>query len=124
MAKKVEKIEVPSWDYAPSLESTSHIELKERYDLYIDGKWVKPTSGKYFATVNPANEQKLAEVAHGNALDVDKAVKAARKAYNEVWSKMPGSERAKYIYRIARLMQLRRWMLEKLFENQEMWTFL
>jgi aldehyde dehydrogenase (NAD+) len=56
MAKKVEKIEVPSWDYAPSLESTSHIELKERYDLYIDGKWVKPTSGKYFDTVNPANE--------------------------------------------------------------------
>jgi aldehyde dehydrogenase (NAD+) len=107
MAKKVEKIEVPSWDYAPSLESTSHIALKEKYDLYIDGKWVKPTSGKYFATVNPANEQKLAEVAHGNSYDVDIAVKAARKAYNEVWSKMPGSERAKYIYRIARLMQER-----------------
>jgi aldehyde dehydrogenase (NAD+) len=107
MAKKVEKIEVPSWDYAPSLESASHIALKEKYDLYIDGKWVKPTSGKYFATVNPANEQKLAEVAHGNSYDVDIAVKAARKAYNEVWSKMPGSERAKYIYRIARLMQER-----------------
>ncbi len=107
MVKKVSKIEVPSWDYSPSLESTSHIVLKEKYDLYIDGRWVKPHSGKYFATVNPADEQKLADIAYGNALDVDKAVKAARKAYNEVWSKMPGSERAKYIYRIARLMQER-----------------
>ena len=96
-----------SWDYAPSLEGTSHIQLKKKYDLFIDGKWVKPKSGKYFTTVNPANEEVLAEVAHANEADVDLAVKAARKAYNTVWSKMAPSERAKYIYRIARLMQER-----------------
>jgi aldehyde dehydrogenase (NAD+) len=96
-----------SWDYAPSLEGTSHIQLKKKYDLFIDGKWVNPKSGKYFTTVNPANEEVLAEMAHANEADVDLAVKAARKAYNTVWSKMAPSERAKYIYRIARLMQER-----------------
>jgi aldehyde dehydrogenase (NAD+) len=96
-----------SWEYAPSLESTAHIQLKKRYDLFIDGKWVKPTSGKYFTSINPANEEVLAEVAHANEADVDLAVKAARKAYTHVWSKMAASERAKYIYRIARLMQER-----------------
>ena len=93
------------WNYSASLESTSHIQLKEKYELFIGGKFVKPNSGKYYKTINPANEQVLAEVAYGNEKDIDLAVKAARKAYNEVWSKMPGKERAKYIYRIARLMQ-------------------
>jgi aldehyde dehydrogenase (NAD+) len=102
-AKK--NIPIVEWDYAPSLESTTHIELKKRYDLFIGGKWVKPSSGKYFETINPANEEVLAEIAHGNDKDVDLAVKAARKAYKEVWSIMPAAERAKYIYRIARLMQ-------------------
>lgn len=96
-----------NWEYDPSPESTGHIRLKKQYDLFIDGKWVKPNSGKYFASTNPATEEVLAEVAHANEKDVDLAVKAARKAYTEVWSKMPGSERAKYIYRIARLMQER-----------------
>lgn len=95
------------WDFAPSLESTDHISIKKQYELFIDGKWVKPTSGKYFDTINPATEEKLASIAEANEKDVDKAVKAARKAYNEVWSKMPAKERAKYIYRIARLIQER-----------------
>lgn len=103
MAKK----QIKGWDYSPAPESTSHIDLKKRYDLYINGEWVKPSSKKYFKTINPANEEVLAEVAHANEKDVDKAVKAARKAYNEVWSKISASERAKYIYRIARLMQER-----------------
>lgn len=94
-----------SWDYAPSPESTSHVKLKERYDLYIDGKFVAPSSGKYFKTINPATEKTIAEVAYGNEADVDKAVKAARRAYETVWSKLPASERGKYIFRIARLMQ-------------------
>src|SRR5574343_223879 len=98
---------VVEWDYSPSLEGTSHIQLKTQYDLFIDGKWVKPSSGKYFQTINPANEEVLSEVAYGNEKDVDLAVKAARKAYTEVWSVMPAAERAKYIYRIARLMQER-----------------
>jgi aldehyde dehydrogenase (NAD+) len=104
MAKKQE-LQNNSWEYAPSLESTSHISIQKKYDLYIDGKWVKPSSGKYFKTINPANEEVLAEVAHANEKDIDKAVKAARKAYTNVWSKMTGAERAKYIYRLARMMQ-------------------
>lgn len=107
MATKKDKTIGLEWEYAPSLESTSHIDLKKRYEHFIDGKWVKPNSGKYFATINPANEEVLAEVAHGDQADIDKAVKAARKAYLEVWSIMPASERAKYIYRIARMMQER-----------------
>lgn len=103
MAKKQTK----GWDYSPALESTSHVELKKRYDLYINGEWVKPSSKKYFKTINPATEEVLAEVAHANEEDVDRAVKAARKAYTDVWSKTSPSERAKYIYRIARLMQER-----------------
>lgn len=95
------------WDFAPSLESSDHFSIKKQYELFIGGKWVQPTSGKYFDTINPANEQKIASIAEANDKDVDKAVKAARKAYNEVWSKMPAKERAKYIYRIARLIQER-----------------
>ena len=95
------------WNYSPALESTSHLKLKKQYDLFINGEFVKPSSGKYFDTINPANEEKLAEIAHANEEDVDKAVKAARKAYTEVWSVMPAKERAKYIFRIARIMQER-----------------
>ena len=95
------------WNFSPSPESTGHVKLKEQYDLYIDGKWIKPESGIYFETINPANKKKLADVAYANEKDVDKAVKAARNAYDTVWSKLNGNERAKYIYRIARLMQER-----------------
>src|SRR5215467_5676068 len=95
------------WEYAPAPESTSHIKLKDRYDLFINGKFVKPSSGKYFDTINPATEEKIAEVAEANAADVDKAVKAARSAYEKVWSKMPAAERAKYIFRISRMIQER-----------------
>ncbi|MCE2712251.1 MAG: aldehyde dehydrogenase family protein [Cryomorphaceae bacterium] len=105
MAKKSSN-KTTSWDYAPSLESTSHIKIKEHYDLFIDGKWVKPSSGKYFVTINPANETVLSNVAHGNRQDIDKAVAAAKKAYKG-WSNLSGSERGKYLYRIARLIQER-----------------
>ena len=95
------------WNYASAPEGTDHISLKNKYDLYINGKWVKPTTGKYFDTINPSNKEKIAQIAYANDKDVDKAVKAARRAYVDVWSKMQPSERAKYIYRIARLMQER-----------------
>jgi aldehyde dehydrogenase (NAD+) len=95
------------WNYDPSPESTSHVKLKERYGLFIGGEFVEPLSGAYFETVNPANGEKIAEVAQAGAEDVDAAVKAARKAYENVWSKMLPKERAKYIFRIARLMQER-----------------
>jgi aldehyde dehydrogenase (NAD+) len=95
------------WSYAPAPESKSIASIKERYELFINGAFVKPSSKKYFKTINPANEEILSEVAEAGTADVDKAVKAARGAYNKVWKKMPGKERAKYIYRIARMMQER-----------------
>lgn len=96
-----------TWDLAPAPESTSHFKLKEKYDLFINGEFVAPKSGKYFDTINPANEKVLAKVAEANEEDVDLAVKAARKAYETVWSKLSGKERGKYIYRIARILQER-----------------
>jgi aldehyde dehydrogenase (NAD+) len=96
-----------SWNYAPAPESTSHAKLKSSYDLFIDGKFVAPQSGKYFDTINPATEAKLASVAEANEKDVDKAVKAARKAYENTWSKMAAKDRGKYLFRIARLIQER-----------------
>ena len=106
MAKKTIQINFDTgWDLAPAPESTDHIKINDQYNLFIGGKWVKPKSGKYFTTTNPATEEKLAKVAEANDKDIDAAVKAARKAYNTVWSKMPAKERGKYIYRIARLMQ-------------------
>ncbi|MFN5136561.1 MAG: aldehyde dehydrogenase family protein [Chitinophagaceae bacterium] len=96
-----------SWNYAPAPESKSIASIKEKYELFINGEFVKPASKKYFKTINPANEEVLSEVADANASDVDKAIKAARTAYDKVWKKMPGKERAKYIYRIARMMQER-----------------
>ena len=93
--------------YSPAPESTNHIEIKERYPLFIKGKFSEPQNGKYFSTINPATEKKLSEVAVANQADVDFAVKSARNAYKNVWSKMPPKERSKYIYRIARVLQER-----------------
>ena len=93
--------------YSPAPESTNHIEIKERYPLFIKGKFSEPQSGKYFSTINPATEKKLSEVAVANQADVDFAVKSAQNAYKNVWSKMPPKERSKYIYRIARVLQER-----------------
>jgi len=94
-----------SWEYAPSPEATDHFKIEPRYELFIGGKWRTPKSGKYFATTSPSTEEKLADIAEGNAEDVDLAVKAARHAYERVWSKMRPAERAKYIFRIARAIQ-------------------
>ena len=94
------------WQYSPAPESTDHIKVKKRYELFIGGEFVAPESGKYFATVNPATEERLSRVASAGAADVDAAMKAARKA-QAGWSKMKASERGKYIYRIARIMQER-----------------
>jgi len=94
------------WGYDPAPESADHIRLKPSYDLFIGGKFVKPESEKYFDTVNPATGKVIAKVAEANAADVDKAVKAARKAFGP-WSKLPAAERGKYIYRIARIIQER-----------------
>ncbi|HEX2060522.1 MAG TPA: aldehyde dehydrogenase family protein [Thermoanaerobaculia bacterium] len=93
------------WEYSPSLESTDHVRIESRYNLFIGGKFVEPHSKKWFPTLNPATEDPLAEVAEADAEDVDRAVKEARRAYEKVWRKISPSERAKYIFRIARLIQ-------------------
>ncbi len=93
------------WDYAPAPEESKNYVIAPRHELFINGKFVAPHSGKYFDTINPATEDKITEIALGDAEDVDIAVKAARRAYEKVWSKMPGRERGKYLYRIARIIQ-------------------
>ncbi|MFL6540711.1 MAG: aldehyde dehydrogenase family protein [Chthoniobacterales bacterium] len=93
------------WSYAPAPEANNYIQLRKRYQHFINGKFVAPHSGKHFPSINPATEEQLAEIAEGDAYDVDLAVKAARAAYKNVWSKLPGRERGKYLYRIARLVQ-------------------
>jgi len=92
---------------SPAPESKSAAKIDPQYDLFINGKFEKPLSKKYFDTINPATEEKLSSVAEANSADVNKAVKAARDAYDRVWKKMPPKERAKYIYRIARMLQER-----------------
>lgn len=93
------------WTYAPAPESKSAATINKQYDLFINGEWQKPSGGKYFDTINPANEEKLSEVAEASTNDVDKAVNAARNAYEKVWKRMPAKERAKYVFRIARMVQ-------------------
>ncbi len=87
--------------YAPSLETTP-VRIAERYDHFIGGRWVPSAGGETFATVNPATEETLAQVAAGTAEDVDRAVAAAREAYERYWRPMRPADRAKYLYRIAR----------------------
>ncbi len=94
-------------EYAPAPESKDHIELKKKYELFIGGKFVKPKQGKYFETLNPATGKKIADIAEGTKEDVDKAVKAARTAYDKYWSKLSPKDRGKYVYRIARMIQER-----------------
>jgi aldehyde dehydrogenase (NAD+) len=92
-------------EYAPSIEATDIVKIESKNKLFIDGKFVDPTSKKYFPTVNPATGATLSQIAAASEKDVDLAVKAARKAYTKVWSKMSGKERGKYLFRIARLIQ-------------------
>jgi aldehyde dehydrogenase (NAD+) len=106
MKKKVENNSF-TWSYAPAPESSSHVQLKKEYDLFINGKFVKAKSGKSFKTINPATEKQIATVADADAKDVDFAMKSAKQAYDKVWGKMKASERGKYIYRIARMIQER-----------------
>ncbi|MDZ5441919.1 aldehyde dehydrogenase family protein [Micromonospora sp. 4G57] len=95
------------FEYAPAPESRSVVDIKPSYGLFIDGKFVDPTDGGSFKSINPASEEVLAEVAEAGGQDVDRAVRAARTAYDKVWGPMPGRDRAKYLYRIARIIQER-----------------
>ncbi len=94
---------MPSFEYAPAPESRAIVDLAASYGLFIDGEFTDGSAAS-FKTINPATEEVLAEVACGDEIDVDRAVKAARRAYTKVWGPMPGKERAKYLYRIARIL--------------------
>ncbi len=94
-------------EYAPAPESTKIVNIAKSYDLFIGGKFVKAKSGKTFSTINPATEEHLSTIAEASTDDVNKAVKAARKGYENYWRDMPGKQRARYLYRIARQIQER-----------------
>lgn len=94
------------WNYTSAKESKDHILLKEKYDLFINGEFVKSNSRVYFNSVNPANDEIIAKISEANKEDIDLAVKAANAAFKR-WSKLKAKERAKYIFRIARMIQER-----------------
>jgi aldehyde dehydrogenase (NAD+) len=96
-----------AFEYAPAPESRSIVDLRPNYGLFVDGSFVDSEGGEPFKTVNPATEEVLAEVVSATPADVDRAVAAARRAYDTVWGPMPGRDRAKYLYRIARILQER-----------------
>jgi aldehyde dehydrogenase (NAD+) len=95
------------WVYAPAPESRDVVSIQSEYGLFLGGEFVAPRSGEHFATINPASEEPLASVAQAGQEDVDLAVASARQAYERSWGTMPGRERAKYLYRIARAIQER-----------------
>jgi len=106
--KKQDRSLVPSaFEYAPALESRDLVKLEDRYGLFIGGEFVEPRSGEFHPSVSPSSEEELADVAYGGAEDVDAAVGAARDAFDNGWSSWPAGERAKVIYRIARILQER-----------------
>ncbi|MDQ6719482.1 MAG: aldehyde dehydrogenase family protein [Candidatus Dormibacteraeota bacterium] len=95
-----------AFEYAPAPESTDHIRIQPRYGLFVGGRMLEPHSRKRFPTTNPATEQQLSEVAEADAIDVGRAVEAAEKAFTS-WSRMAPSRRARYLFRISRLIQER-----------------
>jgi aldehyde dehydrogenase (NAD+) len=96
--------ELTAWEYAPAPQERNIVTIAPSYGLFINGEFTPAADGRTFATVNPATEEPLTEVAQAGQQDVDRAVKAARTAYEKVWGPMPAAQRAKYIYRIARLI--------------------
>ena len=94
-----------SWDYAPAPESRDVVTLRERYGHFVGGEWLKPR--ETYTTISPSSEEPLAEIGQATAEEVDLAVGAAREAFANGWAKLPGSERAKYLFRIARILQER-----------------
>ncbi len=97
----------PGWAYAPAPEARDIVTIEPEYGLFIGGEFVPAATGRTFETINPATEEPLARVAQAGDADVAAAVTAATRAYERVWARMPGAERAKYLYRIARILQER-----------------
>jgi aldehyde dehydrogenase (NAD+) len=94
-----------SWDYAPAPESRDVVSLRETYGHFVGGEWLEPH--ETYTTISPSSEEPLAQVGQATAEEVDAAVRSAREAFSNGWSELPGSERAKYLFRIARILQER-----------------
>ena len=106
MSSKIKSLKYNGkWDFSPSIESIENLSIQKEYQLFINGQFQQPLAKKYFPSINPSNEQQLSRIAKAESEDVDMAVKSARAAFNGQWGKISGKERAKYIYRIARLIQ-------------------
>jgi aldehyde dehydrogenase (NAD+) len=105
-APTVPDLITPTWDYAPAPEARDLATIRDTYGLFIGGEFVDPADGDHMATISPATEEHLADVAVAGDHDVDRAVEAARKAFGP-WSKLTGAERSKYLFRIARILQER-----------------
>jgi aldehyde dehydrogenase (NAD+) len=107
MSESLANSQLGAFTYDPAPESTGVVRLQSSYGLFIDGTFTEPSSHDQFVTLNPATEEVLATVAQSSDADIDRAVTSARRAYDDVWSKTSGAERAKYLFRIARLIQER-----------------
>jgi len=94
-----------AWTYSPAPEARDHVKIAPRQELFIGGEWRAPRSGRYFESISPSSEEKLADIAEADAADVDDAVAAARHAYEHHWRPMSGADRSKYLFRIARAIQ-------------------
>lgn len=94
------------WAYRPSRESADLVSIGERYGVFVDGDFRSPLSKTWEESINPATEEPLAAVPVSSPRDVDRAVSAARKAFGS-WSRLEPSTRAKYLFRIARMVQER-----------------
>src|SRR5688572_12553665 len=91
------------WQYEPAPESSDHFTIAERHELFVGGEWKKPKAGDHFATIDPATERVLSEVAMATEKDVDAAVAAAQKAF-PAWRALSGEDRSRYLFRIARIL--------------------
>jgi aldehyde dehydrogenase (NAD+) len=108
LERRQDRAPVPSgWDYAPAPEAREIVTLQDRYGLFIGGELVDPRSGEFFETLDPSTAEPLAEVAQAGKEDIDLAVGAARDAFENGWSDISPAERAKYLFRIARILQER-----------------
>jgi aldehyde dehydrogenase (NAD+) len=96
-----------AWDYAPAPEARDIVSLQERYGNFVGGEFLEPRSGEWYSTISPATEEPLAEVAQSGPEDVKLAVEAARDAFENGWSGLAPAERAKYMFRVARILQER-----------------
>ncbi len=106
LERKQDRAPIPSgWEYATAPESREIVQLRERYGHFVGGEWLEPKES--YTTIDPASEEPLAEIGQATEKEVGLAVSAAREAFEDGWSELPGSERAKYLFRIARVLQER-----------------